>query len=152
MFILCFLVEDDLDKREQDGAGDWNFGTADITGVWIPVAMIYLVSLKFPEGANVSAKQDDQLKYLSDIGMFHKLGDAKKLLLEKHVESAFLLTHQLRPEDFPQQFREEFMWLQTNYSTEVGRDNDGDSGSAEKYSSRTAQFLNAVLRWRKENQ
>ena len=44
------------------------------------------------------------------------------------------------------------MWLQTNYSTEVGRDNDGDSGSAEKYSSRTAQFLNAVLRWRKENQ
>ena len=84
--------------------------------------------------------------------MVHRLEDARKLLLEKRVESAFLQILPLRPEDFPQQFREELMWLQTNYSTEGGRDDDGDAGSAENYSSRAAKFLNAVLRWREESQ
>ena len=92
----------------------------------------------------MSEKQDDQSTYMSDLGMIHRLKDARTLWIKKNVNGAYLQIEPLKPENFPQQFRKEAIWVHDNFTPKV--DWAGD------VSTRTAQFIDAVLQWHEENQ
>lgn len=105
----------------------------------------------------MSAEETDQSKYLNDIGMFHRLEDARELLRGEHpiserVESAFLQIMPLKPEDLPEQFRDELKWIHDNTSSKPEHHYTNGERSVEEFMCRMAEFLDAVLRWREEYQ
>lgn len=105
----------------------------------------------------MSAEETDQTKYMNDIGMFHRLQDARSSLLDggqpldRRIESASLQILPLRSEDLPGKYRDELKWVQDNIPSDSGGPDGNNGGSADAYVRRSIQFLDAVLRWRTEN-